>query len=73
MRPRVIRWDGVHIPEELGNLPPGQYAIEPVDQPPQLTEQEEEGILAALNGLDAGRGVPLAEVVREIRRGFSRQ
>ena len=67
MGPRVIKWDGSHIPEELQDLPPGRYAIEPIDQPPPLTEQEEQGILAALNELDAGGGIPLADVVREIR------
>jgi len=70
MKPRVIDWDGSRIPEELKKLPPGQYAIEPVDQPP-LSEVEEKGILTALEELDAGRGIPLADVVREIRGGPS--
>ena len=68
MKPRVIHWDGKRIPEELRKLPPGQYAIEPVDQP-LLSEVEEKGILTALEELDAGGGIPLADVVREIRGG----
>ena len=69
MGPKVIKWDGSHIPEELRSLPPGQYAIESVDQVGTLTEEEEAGILAGLIELDAGKGVPLSDVVREIIRG----
>ena len=69
MGPKVIKWDGSHIPEELRSLPPGQYAIESVDQVGTLTEEEEAGILAGLTELDAGKGVPLSDVVREIIRG----
>ena len=69
MGPKVIKWDGSHVPEELRNLPPGQYAIESVDQVGTLTEEEEAGILAGLTELDAGNGIPLSDVVREIIRG----
>lgn len=69
MGPKVIKWDGSHIPEELRGLPPGQYAIESVDRVDTLTEEEEAGILAGLTDLDAGRGIPLADVVREIIQG----
>ncbi len=72
MGPKVFEWDGSHIPEELKRLPPGRYAIESVDQVATLTEEEEAGILAGLNELDAGRGIPLADVVREIRSGLGR-
>jgi len=73
MGPRVIEWDGSHLPKELQKLPPGRYAIEPVDQPEPLTNEEEAGILAGLAELDAGRGIPLADVVREIRGGSSKR
>ena len=73
MTPKVIDWDGSHLPKELEKLPPGRYAIESVDDPPALTEEEEKGIVAALTALDAGKGVPLADVVREIRSGSSRR
>ncbi len=71
MGPKVIRWDGRHVPEELRNLPPGRYAVEPIDHPLALSAEEEEGILAALDELDAGRGTSLGDVLREIR-GSSR-
>lgn len=66
---KVITWDGRRVPDELHDLPPGRYAIASIDAPPALTEQEEVGIRQALDELDAGNGVPLADVVREIRRG----
>jgi len=69
MEPKVIDWDGSHVPEELRSLPPGRYAIEPVDQLGPLSDEEERGILAGLAELDSGRGIPLADVVREIRSG----
>ena len=69
MGPKVIEWDGSHVPEELRSLPPGRYAIESVDRVDTLTEEEEAGILAGLTDLDAGRGIPLADVVREIIQG----
>lgn len=72
MGPKVIDWDGRHIPEELQKLPPGRYAIESIDQVPPLTDTEEAGILAGLDALDAGKGIPLADVIREIRRDTSR-
>jgi len=65
MKPKVIEWDGVHLPEGLRNLPAGQYAIEPLAV--SLSEDEETGISEGLNELDAGRGIPLADVLQEIR------
>ncbi len=69
---KVITWDGSHVPEELKELPPGRYAVEPVDQAEALTAGEEEGILADLATLDAGGGIHLADVLREIRSGLGR-
>ena len=69
MEPKVIKWDRSHVPEELRSLPPGQYAIESVDRVDTLTEEEEAGILAGLTDLDAGRDIPLADVVSEIIQG----
>ncbi|MEK6632532.1 MAG: hypothetical protein AABY94_04395 [Nitrospirota bacterium] len=71
MEPKVIEWDGSHVPKELRSLPPGRYAIESVDRVGTLTEEEEAGILAGLTDLDAGKGIPLSDVVREIIRGSS--
>ena len=72
MGPNVIHWDGSHVPEELRKLPPGRYAIESVEQVPSLTDEEDKGIVAALGQLDAGKGIPLSDVVSEIRRKYSK-
>lgn len=69
MKPKVIEWDGTHVPEALRELPPGRYVIEPIDHVSPLTLEEEDGILDALDALDAGRGAPLADLVRQIRGG----
>lgn len=67
MEPKVITWDGTRIPDELCDLPPGRYVIASIDESPPLTDAEDAGIRAALDALDAGRGIPLADVVRELR------
>jgi len=67
MDPTVITWNGTRIPDELRDLPPGRYVIASIDEPPPLTDAEDAGIRAALDALDAGRGIPLADVVRELR------
>lgn len=72
MEPKVIEWDGSHIPAGLRELPPGRYAIESIDHPTPLTPEEEVGILTGLDQLDAGAGISLADVIREIRSGSSK-
>ena len=69
---RIIHWDGTRLPDELRDLPPGSYAIASIDEPVHPTDEEEVGIRKGLDELDAGRGIPLADIVREIRRGASR-
>ena len=64
---KIITWDGARIPDGLRDLPPGRYAIASIDELPPLTDAEDAGIRAALDGLDAGKGIPLADVVRELR------
>lgn len=72
MEPKVIKWDGSHVPEELRSLPPGRYAIESVDRAGILTEEEEAGLLAGLTELDAGRGIPFADAIETIKRGLGK-
>ena len=69
MKRSVIDWDGSHIPEALRELPPGRYAVAPIDDLAPVTLEEDVGLLAALDHLDAGRGISLVDVVREIRDG----
>ena len=69
MRPVIIEWDGIHVPRDFQELPPGRYILEPLDETPSLALEEEDGLIAALDQLDAGRGIPLTDVVRIIRGG----
>ena len=73
MKSTVIDWDGSNLPPELRDLPPGCYVIEPIEDLTALSEEEEAGIIAALDELNAGGGTPLADALREIRSGSSRR
>ena len=64
----VIEWDGQNLPAELHELPPGRYVVQPIDDPTLLSLNEENGIIAALDELDAEGGLALSGVLREIRR-----
>jgi hypothetical protein len=68
VRPRIIEWDGMHIPDELRQLPPGRYLVsDPYWDDDELTEEEEAGVLLAIEEIDAGQGIPLEDAIREIR------
>ena len=74
VRATVIEWDGVNLPEQLRHLPAGQYVLSPVGDidDDELTDEEEAGILLALDQVEAGHGIPLDDVVRGIRRRHQR-
>jgi hypothetical protein len=72
MAQTIIEWDGRQMPEQLRGLPPGRYLIEPLDDV-NLTPEEEAGIAAALDAIDAGRGISLADVVSELREEHRRR
>lgn len=57
-----FHWNGKDLPQELHDLPPGTYVVESIDQPPLLTEKEEDGLSAALASLRAGKGRTLEQV-----------
>ena len=58
----VIDWNGADLPAELRRLPAGKYVIQRADD--TLTPDEDDGLVAALDSLRAGRGVP-HEVARD--------
>jgi hypothetical protein len=63
----VVRWNGKDLPDELRQLPPGDYVLEPVDSDAApLTPDEEEGIRKALASRDAGRLVSHDDVRRSV-------
>ncbi len=59
---RVLHWNGEDVPEELRDLPAGRYVVESLDDVPELTEDEEEGLRQALASLRAGNGRTVDEV-----------
>jgi hypothetical protein len=63
---RVITWDGQLVPPELRELPPGQYALEPVDDE-ALTEEQDAGLEQGLASLNRGEGRPADEVAERLR------
>ena len=44
----IVNWNGVDVPEELRALNKGRYVLVPIDEPPELTEEQEAGLEAAL-------------------------
>jgi hypothetical protein len=66
---RAIRfaWDGKHLPEELAQLPPGEYVATLIEDVTDLTPEEDAGIRAALDSIEAGHVRPLDDVILEIR------
>jgi hypothetical protein len=69
---RVLKWNGRDVPEELRELPPGEYVVESVDSAPDLTPEQEEDLIAALSEADAGDGVTLDEARRHIESALKR-
>ena len=56
-RTRVVTWNGKDVPPEFLELPTGRYVVEPVEEAPVLTPEEEAGIEAALESYHQGRVV----------------
>lgn len=70
--PRVVRWNGNDLPEELRTLPAGRYVLESVDDLPPLTPDEEAGIEAAFESLQRGEGVGASEARSRIDAALKR-
>ncbi len=60
----VLKWNGKDLPDELRMLPAGDYVVERVDAAPALSDEQEEGLRAAMAEIDAG----LAETPEDLRR-----
>ncbi|HZL18638.1 MAG TPA: hypothetical protein VFG23_12925 [Polyangia bacterium] len=76
----VLNWNGQDLPEnvreqmpaELRELPRGRYVLEPVDEVPELTDEEEAGIHAAIESVRAGKGVSLEAAKARVDRILGR-
>lgn len=69
---RVLKWNGRDLPDELRSLPAGRYVVEPVDETPVLTTDEEQGLVEALQAIDRGEGESAKEVRRAIGKALKR-
>ncbi len=66
----IIDWDGRDdgpVLRELHALPPGRYAITPLDEAWNLTDEEEADLECALDEADRDEGVDAEEVHRGLR------
>lgn len=68
--PTVITWNGKEVPKEMRGLPSGRYVVEALHA--SLTSAEERAIVHALESLDAGEGVPLAQARRQVAAAIKR-
>jgi len=76
----VLNWNGDALPEqvreqmpaELQHLPAGRYVLEPVDDAPELIDEQETGIQAALESVQLGKGVTLEAAKARIDRILGR-
>ena len=72
----VLNWNGQDLPDEvrelmpveLRELPRGRYVLEPVDEVPELSDEEEAGIHAAIESVRAGKAVTLEAVKTRVDR-----
>ena len=68
MRSTVIEWDGIHVPKELQQMPPGRYLLAVHDDDADdLSADEDAAVRIGLDDLAAGRVLSLDEVIREVR------
>jgi hypothetical protein len=76
----VLNWNGQDLPDEvrelmpaeLRELPRGRYVLEPVDAVPELTDDEEAGIHAAIESVRAGKGISLEAARARVDRILGR-
>jgi hypothetical protein len=69
----IIEWDGAEVPEALRKLPPDRYLVEALDEPGTLTEEQESGLMRAMDQLDAGQDRPLEEALSRVRASLARR
>ena len=63
----IVNWNGVDVPEELKALKKGRYVLVPLDEPPELTEEQETGIEDAIASIRAGEGLTLEEALAQAK------
>jgi hypothetical protein len=70
-KPVVVEWNGHDVPEGLRELPAGRYVLAPVDEAVALSEDEERGLISALES--ARKAVhPHGDVMEQARKILGR-
>lgn len=63
---KILNWNGKDLPGELRDLPAGRYVLESIDEVPELTQAEDEGLHRALASLRAGKGRNIDQVRQSV-------
>ena len=63
----IVNWNGVDVPQELKALKKGRYVLVPIDEPPELTEEQEAGLEDAIASIRAGEGLSLEEALAQAK------
>ena len=63
----IVHRNGVDVPEELKALKKGRYVLVPLDEPPELTEEQEAGLEDAMASIRAGEGLSLEEALAQAK------
>ena len=63
----IVNWNGVDVPAELKALKKGRYVLVPIDEPPELTEEQEAGLEAAMASIREGHGLSRDEAFAKLK------
>lgn len=70
-KPVVVEWNGQDIPEGLRELPAGRYVLAAVDEAVMLSDDEERGLIVALES-SKKRVLSHSDVMERARRILGR-
>ena len=68
----LLDWNGADLPDELRRLPAGRYVIASIEEATELSEEEEDGVLRALESVRAGEKLDMVEVRARVRSAVQR-
>lgn len=68
----MLEWNGADLPDELKELPPGRYVVYPAESDFELTPEEDQHLVQALDRIRAGQGVPHEDAVRRLEAALRR-
>jgi hypothetical protein len=68
----IIHWNGRDLPAELKERPAGDYPPQPAEDVVGLAPEQEAGLVAALESLQAGKGLAHEDVRKRVLRHVQR-